>query len=287
MRSTALLLFSTLFTSATSGQVPNSGFESTITVEDDVFPAEWSSPTEFGHGSLTDAHTGNYSLGVWTWYWYAEGHATNGNTTWPLNGGTPVQGRPTALTGWFKRLGGELQDGFDNDAHINVLLTRWNALTNQRDTVAQGQQAFGEQDSWAPFSIALSSLTNETPDTIVVHISSCGNCLCAGSNDGTCAYFLVDDLETVFATGLSAPLVQQQAAAGVSPAGLGRARVQLSSDNDLPLHLRVWDAVGRTVADVMITGPTEEVDLHDHRGLLTYALINTSGTPTTGRFVMP
>ncbi|MBL7951239.1 MAG: hypothetical protein JNM62_05920 [Flavobacteriales bacterium] len=287
MRRIALIPATALFSITLNAQLPNAGFESSVTVEEDIFPAEWSSPTEFGFGSMTDAHSGNYSLGVWTWYWYAEGQATNGNTAWPLPGGTPVQGRPIALAGWFKRMGGELQDGFDNDAHIHVELTRWNTLTDQRDTVASGHQAFGEQEAWEPFSIALSSTSTEAPDSITVRMTSCGNCLCAGSSDGTCAYFLVDDLETVYATGLPVPLGYPQASAGLSPSSHGHVRVHLSDPADVPLQLRLWDATGRMIVDVTITRNAQEVDLRGHQGLLTYTFTSTTGTSIAGRCMMP
>lgn len=280
------LLFVTAITSGINAQVPNAGFESITTVGETVFPADWSGPTEFGYGAVEDAHSGTYSLGVWNWYFYAEGYAMNGANTWPMVGGTPITQQPTALTGWYKRLAGDLQEGEGNAAHITALLTRWNAATGARDTVAMGLRLFNEQPSWTAFSIDIVSFSSETADTLAILIGSCENCICAETNDGTCAYLLVDDLLLVNPTGLTEPVLTGPMASLVS-LGDGHMIVRCEQVGVRPTRLRLSDASGRCLADVPVTQDGQRIQLHQTGGIVAYTFSANDGSTSTGRVVLP
>lgn len=283
---TLLLLALPLATPALA-QLPNGGFEETVTTPQEVtWPLNWTLGLEFGAGLVGDAHSGNYALSVWNWYWYAEGKAANGTGWVSGTEGTPVSGHPTQLTGWYKREQGQLEPGEENDAIVNVLLTRWDPVAHARDTVAMGTRLFGEQAVWTPFTVEIGYLSAEAPDTVVVLLHSCGNCMCSVENqDGNCAYFTVDDLALSFTTGVSealrpAPAVQLLAQAD------GTVRVDVAEGTPLPMHLQVFDARGRAVAEVPVLRNGQVLALAQAYGLLAYRATANGRAVGAGKVVV-
>ncbi len=100
-------------------------------------------------------------------------------------GGIPFTDKPSTLKGWYQYT----QQGGDS-AIVYVVLTKWNAMNNRTDTVAEGGfLRNSSQPSYTQFAIDLDyQITNVTPDTLNVILLSSGFSATPGSK------FLVDNL---------------------------------------------------------------------------------------------
>ena len=120
------------------------------------------------------------------------GVAVTGNinisgTSYSVSGGFPYTQRPSALNGlWqYMPMSGDA-------AHIGIFLSKWNAATSSRDTIAFLDKSYsGMVMSTAPFSVSLTSAyrSGSYPDTAMIILSSSGP---TGAQDGS--YLYVDSL---------------------------------------------------------------------------------------------
>lgn len=273
--------------SAANAQLDNAGFENTSVIGEDTIPDHWSVTSGFGGGAVQDANTGDWSLGVWHWYWYGPGIAANGSSADDGHEGTPYTGTPVALNGSYKRYTDALEESqSDNDSgQVTVLLTRWNAALSQRDTVALGIRAFGEQPAWTPFTIGLDYLLTGEPDTIVVRALSGIDCFCGGQTSGNCCYLYLDDLALESQNGVVDPLGRERVAA-MSGVGEGLLEVVVDDAAMLPLTLRLQDGLGRLIIERTIRSDRERVSVPTTVGVLGYSLSNSEGTVAGGK-VLP
>ena len=75
--------------------------------------------------------------------------------------GFPINSRPAALSGFFKltSVGGDV-------GQIGLMLTKWNTLTNKRDTLFHtGEVTTTAPASYLQFLIPITYAYNEVPDT--------------------------------------------------------------------------------------------------------------------------
>ena len=198
-----LILFCLTMTGITSyaqTSISNSGFESTtITQNDDTFPTNWINGSGFGAGITNDAYSGNYAVSVWNWYAHVQGIIANGNANWPDNGGTPISFSPTILSGFYKYIYGDNNGGKDS-AIAEVMLTRYNTILSQRDTIAYGIKNLGPVNNYLPFQVNINYInTSLLPDTIIVKFISSSNGICGGNE---CLYLYIDDLFISNPTGM-------------------------------------------------------------------------------------
>ena len=189
-----------IFISTTSHaqlQPPNPGFE----LMDDTLAQDWS-VSDFGADLSNLSHTGNNSIAVWNWYFYAEGFAVNGslNGSWNLTkAGTPISDKPVKMTGFY------LYDttntySEDDSALASVMLKKYNTTTQSYDTVGYGKihlPATG--NTYVPFEININDLApGIDPDSVVVYFQSSLNGFCSNASNGNCLYLYVDDLNFEF-----------------------------------------------------------------------------------------
>lgn len=269
-----------------TAQLENPGFEDTSIIGEDTIPDGWSIPTGFGAGAAEDAHTGDWSLGVWHWYWYATGMANNGSGSGWLEDGAPYSGTPAALSGWFKRITGELdEDQSENDsALVLVLLTRWNASLSQRDTVALGRKAFGEQAEWSAFTAPMDYLLQGPPDTLVVQVYSGIDCFCGTGTSGNCCYLYVDDLALETENGVHAALPAHDPAWLVACGG-GQLEARVDGRTALPLVLRMHDTLGRTIGELVVRNDRDRFMAPAGAGLIKYRFSERGSTISTGKVI--
>lgn len=180
-----------------SQSLPNSGFE---TIDTSGFPQEWSSDGH-GSGSSSLSHSGNFSMSVWNWYYYAKGFALNGFASsylWAYQGGTPYTQKATRLNGYYRY---DTIDTYStgDSAMVAVLLKKYNTITQQVDTIGYGKIHLPfyapSDETFAAFSVDIDDWdSSQQPDSIVVLLLSSLNGFCANDDDGNCLYFNVDDL---------------------------------------------------------------------------------------------
>jgi Secretion system C-terminal sorting domain len=112
-----------------------------------------------------------------------------------FSGGFPYRMRAESLTGMCKYI----PAGPKDSALIAVILTKWNRVTNSRDTVGGGSQILTDTVEWqsftAPISYSVSAGAALSPDTAMILLVSSATQTRANSKVGTKLF--VDDLDLV------------------------------------------------------------------------------------------
>lgn len=276
----------TAVTISAHAQLANAGFENTSVVGEDTIPDDWSVTSGFGGGAIQDGNTGDWSLGVWHWYWYGPGIAANGSSVLDGYEGTPFTGHPVGISGFYKRYTDSLvvDQSLNDSGQVTVLLTRWNAGLFQRDTVAIGARAFGERPEWSPFSIGLDYLLSGDPDTLVVRVLSGIDCFCGMGTDGTCCYLYVDDLSIELENGVTTPLGRARDARVIA-IGDGEVEVRVDDPSRLPMTLRLHDGLGRALDVRTIRSDRERVRVPGSAGVIAYGLSDAQGPVAHGKVI--
>ena len=150
--------------------------------------------------------------------------------------GFAYTGRPANLTGSWQYM------GFSGDiGHISVLLTKWNAGMNMRDTVAFVDHSLsGMVMSWATFTIPLTYHSTATPDSAIILLSA------SGSIPANNSYLYVDNLAFAGSPTGIASIANNSTLLSVYPNPTTNASVisyNSASGNDI--EITVSDLVGK------------------------------------------
>ena len=197
-------------------QLPNSNFENwTIDAGNKDSLIGWSSSNSVVFHPVVSLYKediapyqGNSSAHLSTapfgWVGYSTvGVMVNGNATFfygggggnnsvelQSGGGTPLSYKPNQLKGYYKAPANTV----GNLPLVKVLLSRYNTLTNKRDTISYTEFNFSTSATYSPFSIPLVDLLpGVTPDTVMTVFYS-SNPATVGPN-GVFADFYLDSLE--------------------------------------------------------------------------------------------
>lgn len=191
-----LLLFPALsFSQLLNGGMENYAFGS------DTIPQDWSVDSYWSTrvGQSTDAHGGNFSFAINTWYNYSPGMMVNGTAPSPsllfdwVLAGTPISYKPARLSGFYK-----YTDTVPGDsAIVKVLLKKWNASLNKIDSLAFGTKKLSFAGSWTQFDLDINDLApGINPDSLVIFFMTFdylagiqGPC-----NASDCRFLYLDDL---------------------------------------------------------------------------------------------
>ncbi|CAN5839718.1 hypothetical protein BH11BAC7_BH11BAC7_00910 [soil metagenome] len=120
------------------------------------------------------AHNGSYavqmSVAVSNYGDTSAGYIAYGNSLDDVlnGGGFPLSTRPANLTGWKKwvRIGGD-------SASVYVVMSKWNAATQSRDTVGVGEIFItSPSTSYTTFSVPINYVMNVMPDTVFIGIGN-------------------------------------------------------------------------------------------------------------------
>jgi hypothetical protein len=137
------------------------------------------------YGTFRDsaAYHGRYALMVSRWYAY----------TWDMaKQVVPTSERLGLLHGYYKYTDNDLMSGKDT-AFVAVILTRWDPLSNRRDTIGMGVEDLTSSAEYQPFTVKVEYTSELTPDTLDISISpTVGHGQC--QSGGWCSYLSVDDL---------------------------------------------------------------------------------------------
>lgn len=251
------LLFSLLFSgivSAAIAQIPNAGFENWTSM------GPYDNPDRWGNLNQKTASSGVFTVAMGTSA-PASGIAYAKLTTKSINGivtpGIIVSGEIDTLTlrplSGFpfnlkpEKLKGKWQFmGYGTDAAtIAAWLTKWNATTQSRDTVASlTTTTTGMLHTWGSFSLPFVYRNSLTPDTAVIMISSSGKAPVKNS------FIWVDDL--VFEGDVtSVPDKEQTAGITVYPNPASTyLRINLFSSRDDVAKITLSDNIGNQVLDL-------------------------------------
>lgn len=178
-------------------QIPNSGFENWTSVGSYFNPDEWgtmnNTTASSGIYTATKGTPGNpgsfylkltsRTVGASVVNGIAVSGELNPATLQPVSGFAFTQ-RPASFKGkWQHMIFGNSQGS------LSVILTRWNAGTASRETIATANKTLaGMAMSWAPFTINFVYQSGNTPDTCIIVLKA------SGSNPSDQDYLWVDDL---------------------------------------------------------------------------------------------
>lgn len=195
MKLSVVLLFAINMASA---QIPNAGFENWNSMGAYNSPESWSclndmtsSMSVYTCTKGTPGNPGNAYLKLTsktvTGMGVVPGIVVSGSldqTSMQPTGGFAFSQRPANLTGsWQHMIFGSSQ------GYIDILLTRWDSNMQMRMPVATAHRVLtGMAMSWATFSIPLTYVDGNNPDSCIITLSASGN---APSNND---YLYIDNL---------------------------------------------------------------------------------------------
>lgn len=245
----------TILSVSAFAQIPNAGFETWASVG-----GAYADPTGWGNLNAMTTNMGTYTcmkgtpgspgtsylklvsknvsmMGV------MPGVAVSGvmsmATYQPISGFAFAQ-RPQSLTGSWQHM------VYGNDTgYVAVYLTKWDAVTMRRDTVAMAMQTLPDMVMmWTSFSIPLMYMSGATPDTALITLSA------SGSTPVVNSYLYVDNL--AFA-GSVAGIKENKFTANVklfpNPA-TDKLVINLSNTKTTKAQLEVFDIVGSKVKSI-------------------------------------
>jgi hypothetical protein len=239
---------------ASSQSIPNNGFETWATNPPTPFETAESWAGGPSISKSTNAHSGSFAIQLQTAVF------TNPNTsetdTIPGNAftGTPGAGpgmpgtpgfaftnRPDSLTGWytFSPVGNDVNE-------IRVTLSRWDALTLQREEIANSVFSCNPSDIYTRFSFPIQYNNSNTPDTASIEIRSSNSPMEApvlGS------ILLVDDLEFTTADQTGFSLIETSPSFRIFP-NPANDFLNISSKNNA--EMKIINAVGQTMESIQL-----------------------------------
>jgi hypothetical protein len=202
MKKTSILLSALISASLSvySQTIPNNGFETWATTP----PAPFESAEGWAGGpsisKSTNAHSGSFALKLETAVFTNPNNGETDTISGNAFTGTPGMGpgmpgtpgfaftaRPDSLTGWytFSPIGNDMNE-------IRVTLSRWDAITLQREEIANTVFSCNPSELYSRFSFPIQYNSSNTPDTAAIEIRSSNSPIevpILGS------IMLVDDLE--------------------------------------------------------------------------------------------
>ncbi|MBC7865196.1 MAG: T9SS type A sorting domain-containing protein [Bacteroidia bacterium] len=196
-----ILFCAAAFSFTTNAQMLNGGMENYDFLPADTVPSGWNMDSYWSTktGQSSDAHGGNYSFVINTWYGYSPGMMVNGDASnftllfdW-VKAGTPITYKPAQLQGWYKYI-----DTVANDsAIVKVLLKKWNSSQNKIDSVAYAEKKLPFANTWTQFNVDINELMpGVNPDSLVVYFMTFD--YLAGTQfpcqNMECRYLYIDDL---------------------------------------------------------------------------------------------
>jgi hypothetical protein len=257
MRKTSILfaVLASVSISANSQAIPNNGFETWAITP----PAPFESAEGWAGGpsisKSTNAHSGSFALQLQTAVFTNPNNGETDTISGNAFTGTPGMGpgmpgtpgfaftnRPDSLTGWYT------YSTSGNDANeVRVILSRWDAITLQREEIANTVFSCNPIDIYTRFSFPIQYNSSNTPDTASIEIRSSNSPMEApvlGS------ILLVDDLEFTSAdqTGFSYISTTQSFRIFPNPAN---DFLNVSSKNNE--IIKIINALGQTIELIQLS----------------------------------
>lgn len=258
MKYTLILLLSTTIAFAQQNVI-NGNFEDTLIIPEilnqqnaDTNARYWTM-SDFGAGVTSDAQSGSTAAYIWNWYYYAKGEITNGVASFTDGGGTPINFKPTQLSGFYKYIPGEV-DTENDSAQAIVCLTKYNTATSKRDTIGLGIRYFTATADYTAFDVNITYFSSEQPDTVVVKFRSSLNGFCANTSSGNCLFLYIDEVALKDeATGIrDAVKFRDQLNVFPNPAA-EKIRVEMENLLNEPSMVRVYNTLGENILTQEIT----------------------------------
>jgi hypothetical protein len=267
-----LFLLLSISALAVAQTIPNNGFENWTSMGSYFNPDQWSTLNDIT--TVTSTYTcvkgtpgavGNSYIKLTTQSAIGVGIVpaiavcgTFDIATLQPTSGFPYSNRPSELRGYWQYMAFGGDQGF-----LAAALTKWNANTSMRDTVAYVYEALGGMAmSWASFTLPVNYLNGDYPDTCIIILSaSQANNVPAVAN----SYLYVDELAfTGTVAGVSESISSKNISISPNPAS-DKLIIDLSSLNDKFAAVNIHDLQGKLVKSVeeVLVGSNSAIDVSD------------------------
>ncbi len=202
-----------------------------------------------------------------------------------FSGGYPFTDRPDSLKGYMGYMAGAGTD----TASIAVVLSKWNAGLNKRDTVAIAVRKINLPRAFGPFADTLHYFTATPPDTCMIVIMSSTS---FQAIDLTSMLY-VDDLSfagidnTQFPSPSGIGSTDNKTTLTVFPNPAGNS-LTIASNASVGSKVVFVNLLGQPVKTVLLSSKEQRVDVADlQNGVYVYELINREGIQeNSGRIVI-
>lgn len=121
----------------------------------------------YGSEITNDSYSGNYAVKLWSWYFVQSNVEFHYGEAYNL--GDNISNRPISLKGFYKFENPNIQFNVPDSAFVQISLTKYNNVTNERDTIAFSQKNLGEQYSYSEFEVVFNYLNTQIPDSIQIN----------------------------------------------------------------------------------------------------------------------
>jgi hypothetical protein len=179
-----------------------------------------------------------------------------------------------------------------NDSSAAVLLlSKWNAMTHKRDTLAYNRLAFhGTINKWTQFDIAVTYWDqSKTPDTLTILLLSCAgfnarNMFGSVGQVGSMAMF--DDVNLTGVNGFPL-LLMPSVKVKLSPNPVSQyLKIELGSSVESG-YFEVYDAQAKFIRQVPLNGNTGQINVSDlSAGMYYYKLTENKKLLNSGTFIV-
>ena len=258
-----------LFSFQLNGQILNGGFEEVEFIEawnDSIFyPVNWySGIPEFDGKITTDSYSGNYAMYLTSWY---QGRNTiffyNGSQPiwlWGLyarneylkGAGTPIQKFPSKLKAYYK-----FENTKPNDSIIvTTYLKKYLPAKDSIVIVGFGKGKFPAVVEFEELQVTINRLSNETPDSIIVQITTSDNYnFCEGFTE--CNFLTIDEISLDYASSTHENKIKSNLTIQPNPVD---NLVKIESD-DLIKHISIFNAIGIKLNTIEVCNNIAEIDM--------------------------
>lgn len=271
-----LLIYNTMY-----AQSPTMDFESWNSLQE---PVGWVSFNFAPFCPLavtksTDSYSGNYAIQIQAKYCSIIGDTIPGFTLtgkydtigagYTIHGGFSYSQRPQQLKGYYKYFPGNSSD----TCFAFLQLTKWNSITNQRDTIGSG--IFFSTDTTATytlFTLDVTYLSLQNPDTAEIHFFSSVN---ANSLN---AKLLVDELSFVVPPGgiISENFDASRFMIYPNPA-VNEMKIAMNGMKE-EAFLIIYDIMGRRIKNTELKDVVTSLDISDFTdGIYLYQVVSATG----------
>lgn len=287
MKKQLVLSLMVLLSVTLSAQLQNMDFENWSQGNDSVHrPTNWVINQGWGQfGIFKDdyAQNGTYAIMLSRWYYYTFDDAVQ-------TAATSI--KPVELNGFFRYTGNLIQLGNDtlqDTAHVYVFAKKWNAVTQQNDTIGRGHVRFTEADYWTAFTCPIYYTTFDTPDSITIRLTPTerdldGMGICLGNNDnGTCSFFSVDNLTLHEVTTGLTNTTAEQFKLFPNPA---TDKVYIATTTPAKnISYTVVDATGKTISGQTLYNTGDAIDISTLRSGIYFMVVNNNGAVSAQKIV--
>ncbi|MHB8261546.1 MAG: T9SS type A sorting domain-containing protein [Bacteroidia bacterium] len=206
--------------------------------------------------------------------------AVNISTSSAIFKGLPYTSSPTSATYWiFGTVAA------NDTALTQILLTKWNTVSNSRDTIGRGYDQILSTSglSASTYTMRTVTITYTTtppaPDTIqYLVISSIKKTATVGNT------ITVDDINLLFTTGIESLHATQ--AANIAYPNPAVSQITISSTNEKAKYAKVYDLTGRLITTHELTNKTATLDVNAfENGMYLYSITDENNhTLSTSKF---